>query len=533
MTVDSRRNQSTCKDSKGNGAKPPSQQCNEDDSQRSEIDFPGQHCAGNVNPGSAIDSRRLNQTNDRKGIDIKPPSLQCIEKDRERSEIETSRQQCAGTENPISIIDNRGNQSNDRKGNGVRPPSPQCNDDDRDSNEIKISRQQCVGNGIPRLTTDSTRNQSKDIGVESPCQQCNYEDSQTRETESSSQNCSGKRKLQSTNSNRRYQYKDTQRSGNDSPSQQGDGRENPQPASDERKINPEKPHQTVGKSIPLKESKGKNTPGKQRSGKGSSSQSCSGIGKMRFTNSNRSNQNKDTEMSGNKSPSQPGDGRDNPQPNSDKRKNPNNDKKNNVDHKLRCLYTNADDLMNKRNELLASIEVNHPDIIAITEVLPKYNGNRIQIAEFEIEGYDCFTNGSDGRGVCLWTKKGLKATKNDELTDSVFKESVWCEISLHDKDNLLIGCVYRSPNGTKENNIQLLTLINKACERKDSHLLIVGDFNYGEIDWEAWTSRASESHDSSKLVNCLQDNYLHQEVRCNTRYREGQKPSLLDLIICE
>ena len=32
-------------------------------------------------------------------------------------------------------------------------------------------------------------------------------------------------------------------------------------------------------------------------------------------------------------------------------------------------------------------------------------------------------------------------------------------------------------------------------------------------------------------MNCLQDNYLYQEVNFNTRYREGQQLSLLDLII--
>ena len=57
-------------------------------------------------------------------------------------------------------------------------------------------------------------------------------------------------------------------------------------------------------------------------------------------------------------------------------------------------------------------------------------------------------------------EKGLKATKNNDLSDMVF--SVWCEISLQDKDNLLVGHVYRSPNGTSENNEQLLNLVNKA-----------------------------------------------------------------------
>jgi hypothetical protein len=60
---------------------------------------------------------------------------------------------------------------------------------------------------------------------------------------------------------------------------------------------------------------------------------------------------------------------------------------------------------------------------------------------------------------------------------------------------------------------------------------MVGDLNYSEVDWEACVSSAGEMHGSSRFVSCLQDNFLSQLVRCNTRYREGQQPSLLDLII--
>jgi hypothetical protein len=76
-----------------------------------------------------------------------------------------------------------------------------------------------------------------------------------------------------------------------------------------------------------------------------------------------------------------------------------------------------------------------------------------------------------------------------------------------------------------------LDLINAACGKTNTRLLIVGDFNFPEVDWESWTSSSSNLHASSKFLDCLQDNYLSQVVSCYTRYREGQKPSLLDLVI--
>lgn len=133
--------------------------------------------------------------------------------------------------------------------------------------------------------------------------------------------------------------------------------------------------------------------------------------------------------------------------------------------------------------------------------------------------------------MCIYTKKWLKAIQVDDLTDMNINESIWCETRLSDEDNLLIGCVYRSPSSSEENNAHLTSLINAACAKKFTHLLIMGDFNFSEVDWDSWTSSAGATHSSNKLLDCLQDNYLFQEVRFNTRYREGQQPSLLDLVI--
>ena len=63
--------------------------------------------------------------------------------------------------------------------------------------------------------------------------------------------------------------------------------------------------------------------------------------------------------------------------------------------------------------------------------------------------------------------------------------------------------------------------------------MIVGDFNFPEIDWSNWTVNASENHVSFHFVECLRDNFLSQHVQSNTRYRFGQNPSCLDLVITD
>ena len=186
--------------------------------------------------------------------------------------------------------------------------------------------------------------------------------------------------------------------------------------------------------------------------------------------------------------------------------------------------------MNKRAELKATISSIMPDVIAITEVYPKVQVD-VDKAELVIDGFDCFVTGPEGRGACIYAKKSLNAKLVEHLTNSDFKESIWCEIRLLGEDKLLFGCIYRSPSSTDTSSKDLIKLINKACDVKYSHLLIVGDFNFSEIDWDTWTSSAGDNHGSSALIDCLQDNYLHQLIDFDTRYRIGQRPSLLDLVI--
>ena len=56
--------------------------------------------------------------------------------------------------------------------------------------------------------------------------------------------------------------------------------------------------------------------------------------------------------------------------------------------KLSCIYTNADQLNNKFNELQLLVKTHDPDIIAITEVKPKNCRFQPQIGEYLLDGYN-------------------------------------------------------------------------------------------------------------------------------------------------
>ena len=67
-----------------------------------------------------------------------------------------------------------------------------------------------------------------------------------------------------------------------------------------------------------------------------------------------------------------------------------------------------------------------------------------------------------------------------------------------------------------------------AMQRTYTHILLCGDFNYREIDWENEFSNPNSHY--ADFINTIQEHFLFQHVREPTRYRGEEEPSVLDLI---
>ena len=192
------------------------------------------------------------------------------------------------------------------------------------------------------------------------------------------------------------------------------------------------------------------------------------------------------------------------------------------------FYTNADSLMNKRQEL--QIRLNHlktkPHVIAITEVKNKKSEN-INPAEFNIKGYSMYTNDLQtcSRGVAIYVINTLKSKQI--YFESPFQEAVTVEIK-GCEDTLNISNIYRSPNSSVENNTCLKDLIRNICDNSLGKILMVGDFNLNDIDWELGIAN---SVFSNSFIEVLRDNFLIQNVVSPTRARGLDEPHLLDLVI--
>ena len=80
---------------------------------------------------------------------------------------------------------------------------------------------------------------------------------------------------------------------------------------------------------------------------------------------------------------------------------------------------------------------------------------------------------------------------------------MWARIQLRGSDSLLVGCI--------------------------SHLLICGDFNFKEVTWSELSGSTTHSH-VEPFLDSVDDLFLFQHVNEPTRIRQGESPSLIDLV---
>ena len=84
----------------------------------------------------------------------------------------------------------------------------------------------------------------------------------------------------------------------------------------------------------------------------------------------------------------------------------------------------------------------------------------------------------------MYVTQNLHASPLELEASHFFSESVWAIINLDHLDTLQIGCIYKRPSSSDRNSNNLMRLILEASNSHDSHHLIIGDFNFPEINWK-------------------------------------------------
>ena len=183
----------------------------------------------------------------------------------------------------------------------------------------------------------------------------------------------------------------------------------------------------------------------------------------------------------------------------------------------------------KHKELQLVCETHNPDIIAVAEIESKNSRNKLQESEIQLKGYTLFHNlDTAARGVCIFVRENLHPNESDIKPD--FTESVWVEIKEKATEKTIIGCIYRSPNSTEDNNKKVNDFIRSLRDMKNTNLVLTGDYNYPQITWTDEGYGMTEEKKSSDFLNSVMDAYLIQHITEPTRYRSGQRENILDLI---
>ncbi|MFI5406990.1 MAG: hypothetical protein ACHQ1D_10830, partial [Nitrososphaerales archaeon] len=127
-------------------------------------------------------------------------------------------------------------------------------------------------------------------------------------------------------------------------------------------------------------------------------------------------------------------------------------------NKLNVIYTNADCLTNKRTELMLLVQSLSckPDVVVVTEVNSKTSKNKMLESEFHMEGFNLFSvnvGEIHSRGIIVFLSKTLSCSQVD--INEKFQECLFIQIKGVNCRNLLIGALYRSPNCTADNDVNL------------------------------------------------------------------------------
>ena len=192
---------------------------------------------------------------------------------------------------------------------------------------------------------------------------------------------------------------------------------------------------------------------------------------------------------------------------------------------LAILYTNACSINNKWSELKA--EINEIDCVAVTETWLKGEENLDAVCP---TGYCAHradrSDGRQGGGALLLIAEHIQQTETvQHITPDVQAIAVNTKVA---RSNITVVCVYRSPSASEAENSELLTHLGNLASRA-TKLVILGDFNAPEIDWSMeW---APQNTFGGQLIQLIRSKGLVQHVNQPTRWRVGQTPGLLDLVL--
>jgi hypothetical protein len=188
---------------------------------------------------------------------------------------------------------------------------------------------------------------------------------------------------------------------------------------------------------------------------------------------------------------------------------------------LIILYTNAQSLFGKIDELIATTSILNPDIILLTETWTNcgITDAMIQLPGYKLEGRTDRqdTQNGIGGGLIFYVKECYDTEPVLDSTNTYNQHSMLTIKTKSGKLNLLL--VYRPPSSNIENLDQLCELLVNA----KNNTIAIGDFNLPKINYQAGTA----DRQGQRLLDAMEAANMVQLVDFPTH----KKGNTLDLVV--
>ena len=187
------------------------------------------------------------------------------------------------------------------------------------------------------------------------------------------------------------------------------------------------------------------------------------------------------------------------------------------DESIYCSLINARSIKNKLGDLETFIASNNLALVCITETWIHENDPEIPLLNLgKFDVYNCNRVSKGGGCAILCDSAKISSKFVMKLNGNGFE--LVC-IDLYAPVDMRIICVYRAPWCNKQVNSELFDYIHKLWT---VNMLIVGDFNFPDIDWQ----RLTASSGGYEFLQFTLDLNFKQLVKEPTRQK-----NFLDLIL--
>jgi len=176
---------------------------------------------------------------------------------------------------------------------------------------------------------------------------------------------------------------------------------------------------------------------------------------------------------------------------------------------------------NKQDELEAIVLLESYNLIAITETWwdESHDWN------VALDVYWLFRRDRRrrrGGGIALYIKKTLQSEELSLKNNHQQVKSLWVGIGERgNKGNLVVGVYYRPPDQEELTDDAFFLQLQETLHSQA--LVLRGDFNHPDI---CWKSNTESCRQSSRFLECIEDNFLNQVISTPTR-----GDAILDLVV--